>query len=110
MTRVAIKDEYVETLSALGDLEGAIDLAIQRYTIEQIMTRMNELRKRDGIYQAKYGMDYPAFARRVSKSESFISQLETGGNKLWENDLADWEFCYKGIDDWTQKLKNILMV
>ncbi|MEZ2231420.1 hypothetical protein [Microcoleus sp.] len=36
MVTVSIKDEYVEVLSALGDLQAAMDLAIQRYTIEQI--------------------------------------------------------------------------
>lgn len=36
MVTVSIKDEYVEVLSVLGDLQAAMDLAIQRYTIEQI--------------------------------------------------------------------------
>ncbi|MEG4225293.1 hypothetical protein QUA35_03820 [Microcoleus sp. N9_B2] len=109
MVTVSIKDEYVEVLSALGDLQAAMDLAIQRYTIEQILTKVAELRQRNSQYQAKYGMDYLAFYQRVSEDEVFIENLELKINNLWEIDFADWEFCYKGIGDWTRKLQNILL-
>jgi uncharacterized coiled-coil protein SlyX len=38
-----------------------MDLAIQRYTIEQITAKVAELRQRNAQYQAKYGMDYLTF-------------------------------------------------
>jgi len=109
MVTVSIKDEYVEVLSALGDLQVAMDLAIQRYTIEQITAKVAELRQRNAQYQAKYGMDYLTFNQRLSEDEVFIRNLESKVNNLWEIDLADWEFCYKGIGDWTRKLQNILL-
>lgn len=108
MVTIPIKDEYVEVLTAFGDLEAAIDLALQRYTIEQITTKMAELRQREAGYQAKYGLDYPTFARRAAKDEKFIQQVETT-NKMWEVDLADWEFCHKGVEDWSRKLQSILL-
>lgn len=108
MVTIPIKDEYVEVLTAFGDLETAIDLALQRYTIEQITTKMAELRQREAGYQAKYGLDYPTFARRAAKDEKFIRQVETT-NKMWEVDLADWEFCHKGVEDWSRKLQSILL-
>lgn len=110
MVTVSIKDEYVEVLSVLGDLQAAMDLAIQRYTIEQITAKVAELRQRNAQYQAKYGMDYLAFSQRVSEDEIFINHLELKVNNLWEIDLADWEFCYKGIEDWTRKLQHILLM
>jgi hypothetical protein len=76
MVTVSIKDEYVEVLSALGDLQAAMDLAIQRYTIEQITAKVAELRQRNAQYQVKYGMDYLAFNQRVSEDEVFINHLE----------------------------------
>ncbi|MEZ2277829.1 MAG: hypothetical protein ACBR12_13055 [Microcoleus sp.] len=109
MVTVSIKDEYVEVLSALGDLQAAMDLAIQRYTIEQITGKVAELRQRNAQYQAKYGMDYLTFNQRLSEDEVFIRNLESKVNNLWEIDLADWEFCYKGIGDWTRKLQNLLL-
>jgi hypothetical protein len=110
MVTVSIKDEYVEVLSALGDLQAAMDLAIQRYTIEQITAKVAELRQRNAQYQVKYGMDYLTFNQRVSEDEVLIANLELKVNNLWEIDLADWEFCYKGIEDWTLKLQNILLM
>ncbi|MDF0556044.1 hypothetical protein [Kamptonema sp. UHCC 0994] len=110
MVTVSIKDEYVEVLSALGDLQVAMDLAIQRYTIEQITAKITDLRKKNTHYQAKYGMDYLTFNQEISHNESFINNLESKVNNLWEIDLADWEFCYKGIEDWTQKLQSILLM
>lgn len=110
MVTVSIKDEYVEVLSALGDLQVAMDLAIQRYTIEQITAKVAELRQKNARYHEKYGMDYLTFNQHVSSDEAFINNLESKVTNLWEIDLADWEFCYKGIEDWTRKLQSILLM
>ena len=109
MTTVAIKEKYVEALTALGDLEDAVDRALQRYSIEQITTKVAELQEREKKYQERYGMSYETFAQRTAEDVAFINQLETQGYKTWEIDLADWEFCHKGIRDWTQKLESILL-
>ncbi len=109
MITVAIKDKYVEALTALGDLQAAIDLALQRYTIEQITGKIAQLRQREATYRTKYGLDYPIFTQRVARDETFVHDVEANVNPLWEIDLADWEFCYKGIEDWTHKLQTILL-
>ena len=41
--------------------------------------------------------------------EEFIKSVEVKISKTWEVDLADWEFCHKGIEDWTRKLQDILL-
>ena len=109
MVTVAIPDKYAEMLRALGDVQAAIDLAVQRYAIEQITGKLAELRQREAGYVAKYGLDYPVFAQRVSTDEDFVRQVETRMSKMWEADLADWEFCHKGIQDWTQRLQTLLL-
>lgn len=109
MTTVLIKDEYAELLSTFGDLQTAIDVALQRYTIEQITAKVAELRHRDDAYRAKYGLDYSTFAQRVANDQNFVDKIESEIDKTWELDLTDWEFCYKGIEDWTHKLQNILL-
>jgi hypothetical protein len=110
MATISINDKYVEILTVLGDLQDAINAAVQRYTIEQIATKITELRQKEVMYQSKYGLDYPTFAQRIGEDEEFVSQVETRVNKMWEIDLADWEFCYKGIKDWTKKLQGILLI
>lgn len=109
MTMVAIREKYVETLSVLGDMQSAVDLALQRYTIEQITTRIAELRRRDAEYRDKYGMEYPVFAQRMGEEESFVNQIERQVSKTWEIDMADWEYCYEGGKDWTRRLQSILL-
>lgn len=109
MTTVAIREKYVEALTPFGNLEQAIDLALQRYTIEQITTKLAELRRRDKVYQDKFGMEYPSFVSRIAEDESFVADIERGITKTWELDLADWEFCYEGGKDWTRRLQNILL-
>lgn len=109
MTTIDIPEKYVEVLSVLGDVQTAVDLALQRYTIEQITTKLAQLRQRDHDYQAKYGMDYFTFTQRIAHDEAFVHQIETTISSLWEQDLADWEFCVKGVEDWTQTLQSLLL-
>ncbi|MFQ6041577.1 MAG: hypothetical protein ACE5PV_12030 [Candidatus Poribacteria bacterium] len=109
MTTVAIKDKYAEILTALGGLQDAVNIALQRYTIEQITAKINELRRRDSMYHNQYGLDYPTFAQLIAEDDEFVRQVEANVSKTWEIDLADWEFCYEGIKDWTQKLQDILL-
>jgi len=110
MATVSVKDEYAEILTALGDLQSEANLALQRYTIERITAKIAELQQKDEKFKAKYGTDYLSFSQRSARDEAFVSQIETRIEKLWEIDLANWEFCYKGIEDWTQKLKSISLM
>ena len=109
MVTIPIKEEYFEILRTLGDVQSGVDLALQRFTIERITAKVAELRQKDTEYQSKYGLDYPACAARSAKDEAFVQHLETHIDKMWESDLADWEFCHKGIEDWSRKLQSILL-
>jgi hypothetical protein len=110
MTTVVINEEYAEILSKFGNLESAIDLAVKRYTIEQITAKIAELNQKNLNYQKKYQTDYLTFCQKIQEDEHFLAQVETHIDKLWEIDLSEWEFCYQGILDWTEKLQNILLV
>ena len=109
MTLIAVEDKYVEALGALGNLQIAINTALQRYTIEQITNKINHLRDRAAQYRQKYALDYTAFVQRIAEDEGFVRYVEDEVSKTWEIDLADWEFCHKGIRDWTRKLEDILL-
>ena len=58
-TKVAIAEEYVETLAPFGNLQEVVTVALQRYAIEQLTTKINELRRQEAIYQQRYGLDCP---------------------------------------------------
>jgi formylmethanofuran dehydrogenase subunit D len=110
MLTVTVEDKYVEALAALGDINSAVEVALQRYTIEQITAKISDLRRKDAMYKEKYGQDYPNFSAKIAIDEKFVKKIENKINNTWEIDLAEWEFCYKGIEDWTEKLKNILLI
>ena len=110
MAIISVKDEYVEVLNTLGDLQEGIDSFFKHYAIEKIVEKITELGQKDCQYQTKYGMDYPTFFQKVSEEELFVKQIEESVEKMWEIDLADWEFCYKGAKDWLEKLQIILLI
>lgn len=108
MVNVAIHEKYFHTLAAFGDLQATIEKAIQRYIIETISEKIAELQHQLIAYQEQYGMEYPEFERRIAEDEDFVNHIEKSIQKTWELDFANWEFCHKGIDDWTRKLSSIL--
>jgi hypothetical protein len=110
MTIVSIKEEYAEILNSFGDLESAIDLALKRYTIEQITTKILEFKQKNIYFENKYQRDYLSFCQKIQQDENFVNYVENNIEKLWEIDLSDWEFSYRGIADWTEKLQTILLV
>jgi len=109
MQSVFVKDEYAEIFSTMGDLQAATNAALQRYAIERITQKINELRQKNERYATKYNLNYPDFAEKAAADLDFVNYVEHSIEKTWEIDLADWEFCYKGIEDWMQKLQTILL-
>ncbi|MBS1249150.1 MAG: hypothetical protein MAG431_00723 [Chloroflexi bacterium] len=109
MTTIAVQDKYADILTTFGNLQESVDTALQRYTIEQITSKVKKFRQKNAIYQDRYGVDYPTFSQRIAKDEEYVEHIEANVSKTWEIDLADWEFCYKGIDDWARKLQDILI-
>jgi len=109
MTTVTVHNKFIEILASFGDLQESVNAAVQRYTIEQVTDKITDLRRKDEAYQKKYGMEYFAFAKRTSEDDEFAKNVETNISKTWEADLADWEFCHKGVEDWTKKLQDILL-
>lgn len=106
-----IKNKYSEVLYSFGkDLQSAVDTALQKYLIDLITSEIAKLRKQELILEAKYQSDYESFLRCISENEDFLIHIENNISKLWENDIAEWEFYHKGIDDWTRKLQSILLM
>jgi hypothetical protein len=108
---IVINNRYAEILPSFGDdLQSAVDAALQRYLIDEIAAKITGLKKKEKLFRLKYGCDYKTFSQRIAEDEEYINQIESSISKLWESDLADWEFCEKGINDWTKKLQSILLL
>ena len=105
---VAVPAKYREILSPLGDIQQLVNEALRRYALEQVADKIAELRAREEAWEEKYGCDYETFVEKVSTDEDFVKHIEQTINPTWEIDLAEWEFCHKGVKDWTQHLQALL--
>ena len=66
------------------------------------------LRAEDRRWEEKYGRSYEAFREKTSSDPDFVERLHRE-QPTWELDIAHWEFCRKGVQDWTQELQRVLM-
>jgi len=107
-TMVTLDDRYVKALAPLGDLRASVDEAVHRYTVERITSVISGLQAKDAQWREKYGCDYETFVARSARDKRFIKQVENIC-KTWEEDLAEWEFCHEGIQDWYQHLQETLL-
>ncbi|MBF0121732.1 MAG: hypothetical protein HQK79_23120 [Desulfobacterales bacterium] len=106
-----IRNNYSEILYSFGkDLQTAVDTALQKYVIDLITSKIAELRKKELMFEARYNCDYKSFYERIAEDEQFVLHTEKNIHNMWEIELAEWEFCHKGIEDWTIKLRNILLM
>jgi hypothetical protein len=109
MTTIEVDERFVHTLNDFTDVQSGVNTVIKRHLINLISDKMSELNHRNKYYTKKYHMNYNMFNDLINKDEEFIKQTESEADKKnWENDLIEWEFCIKGMEDWNQKLKNIL--
>lgn len=109
MTTVTVQNKFAEILASFGDVQESVNAAVQRDTIEQVTNKITELHRKDEEFQKKYGLEYSTFIKRTSEDEEFVKTVEANVSRTWEADLLDWEFCHKGVEDWTKKLQDILL-
>lgn len=107
MASIAIREIYLETLHSLGDVNEEVEAAIRRHTVERISDKIASLRTEDRQWEEKYGCSYEVFREKTSSDPDFVERLHRE-QPTWELDAAHWEFCHKGVQDWTQELQRIL--
>ena len=107
MASIAIREIYLETLHSLGDVSEEVEAAIRRHTVERISDKIASLRAEDRRWEEKYGCSYEVFREKTSNDPDFVERLHRE-QPTWELDIAHWEFCHKGVQDWTQELQRIL--
>jgi hypothetical protein len=110
MKTVEIDDNYIKLLEPFNDLQGTVNLAVKKFIIENLTQKIIELSNQNKFFKEKYDSEYVEFCNKVSSDENYLDYIENKRGILnWELDLTDWEFCIKGIEDWKQKLQNILI-
>lgn len=108
MDNIQLNERYSEIFRAFSlDPKRAVENALQRYTVTLISEKIDELKRREQRFQEKYDCDFDEFTRQTGESLEYVEKLEASGHWMWESDLAEWEFCRKGVDDWTERFAHI---
>lgn len=109
METIGLSQRYSEIFRAFSmDPEKAVEQALQRYAVTLISDKIDEFKRRDREFQEKYACEFEEFAKRTATDTEYIEKLEKGGRLMWESDIAEWEFCRKGVADWTERLTRML--
>ena len=108
---VSIDQRLLDPLKDLMDVPEAVHKALKYYLVNQITNKISSLAQTDNHFKEKYGMGFADFSCKLQQEEGFVDYLENSlQQKNWEDDYIEWEFCHKGIEDWSNKLKHILMI
>ena len=107
MGAVAIKESYIDTLRAFGEVDKLLNEAVEEYLIDRIIERIKRARQEVQAFEKTYGMNYLTFAERIQLDGDYYEQVNQS-HPLWEQDALEWKYWTEEISDWTEKLNSIL--
>ena len=107
MTTLTLQAKYVDALEAIGNLDDVLEQAVRQYASKKIQGRIDEIQTKVQAFEAKYGMSYAEFNRRVMRDTDFSAEL-WAKDPTWEIDFSAWEHYTKGLQEWRQRLNTLL--
>lgn len=91
MSNVSIRNEFVELLGVLGDVESEVDDALRRYLLDRASERLELCRKEIRHFEQIYGRSFDDFASALaSENNAFLDEVERR-HPTWEADYNTWE-------------------
>ena len=106
---VEIDDGLVKVLTSLGNLEEITQIALKRYSIDEILKRTEELKKKITEWETKYNMSYDQFQTKIVNDEQFLNSLNQK-HPMWEADFMYWESQQRELEQWMKRLEAILKI
>ncbi len=108
MSTVAIRDEFVELLSVLGDVESEVDDALRRYLLDRASERMEHCRKEIRHFEQVYGRSFDDFTTTITSEDNpLLDQIERQ-HLTWEADYNAWETYVQELERWKKRLSDLL--
>jgi uncharacterized small protein (DUF1192 family) len=104
-----LDDGLVEVLHSLGNLEEITQFALKRYSIDEILRRIEELKKEITKWEMKYNMSRDQFQTKIVDDEQFLDNLNQQ-HPMWEADFMYWESQQRELDQWMKRLEAILKI
>jgi len=109
MPAIVLREPYSNILQHLGNVQQVADQALRQYAIKKAQQQIIDIQEKVRIWETKYGCSYDLFAYRSSTDESYVQKLNIDPEThQWEADLFSWEFYTRELDEWRQRLHNIL--
>ncbi|MBC8230916.1 hypothetical protein H8E77_15300 [bacterium] len=94
-----LDDGLVEALHSLGKLNEIVPFALKRYSIDEVLKRIEELKKEITEWEIKYNMSYNQFQAKIVDDEQFLDNLNQQ-HPMWEADLMYWESQQRELNQW----------
>jgi|GEM_PF-6837968 len=108
MSNVSIRNEFVELLSVLGDVESEVDDALRRYLLDRASERLEHCRKEIRHFEQIYSRSFDDFASALaSENSAFLDEVE-GQHPTWEADYNTWETYVQEFERWKKRASDLL--
>lgn len=107
MPTVTIRREYVELLEVFGGVEKVVDKALKKYLIDVATSRIEKSKEKIRKFERKYGLTLKDFQTKLNDPQ-FLKEIEEK-NPAWEEDYEEWEYWSRELEEWMERLKNILI-
>lgn len=104
---IKIRKDYADVLSQFGNLQEVSNIFLENSILIHIRDKIEEYNKETKVFELRYGMSCDDFLDKTGKDEEFVNALNKT-HPTWEADIIEWEFSYKELQEWKQRLKNIL--
>lgn len=108
LTNLAIKDEIVTMLNYFGEPSQMANYALQDFLVKKCQEKISQAKIRIEWYEQKYQSNFNQFRTRIQSDEVYVNNIEEKVEKLWEEDILDWEYRIKELEEWKKKLACIL--
>ncbi len=102
-----LDDPVLEFVSSLGDVNEIARVALKRYATDEILRRIESLKRSIMKWESQYGMPYDRFHTQVIDAPAFLRQLHQA-SPMWEVDVLEWASQQQEFDQWMKQLESIL--
>lgn len=103
---IKIRKDYAEVLSQFGNIQDVSSSFLEDSILSHIHDKIEEYEKETKVFEIRYAMSYDDFLSNSGKDKEFVDALNKT-HPTWEADIIEWEFNYKELEEWKQRLKNI---
>ena len=109
MHTISIDDKYFEALKTFGDADKLVNIALQKFLVEQMVERIHTLRDQVRVWEEEFGEPFDSFLKRTETDEKFARKLDKT-HPMWEGELINWKFYHEELQEWLKKLQHTLTI